>query len=1298
MISLVIICNDKKEYLHLLQDSLAQGDGVLSEVILVTSESQESVPFLWQGKQVNVYPSAGNLPAMYNLGMKQAQGEYVLFCKADATLDSEFFVNLKKELPLHEDCYICTQESAGCAGENTLGWDYQTDSLYYIAGSFSESRKKRGYNKISISEGCWLVKRKVGFFDERFNLALFEHAAVLSNHCSLKKIPACKVYYRNIEYMDKIAFTGKDLELFEKNYPDETNTMRHEGILWVNELLQSTENRLKGTEIERDNKIGHVDQLLSEKQQECEKNAQKEKENEILRQNNDLLQEKNQELKEETEKLQALIDACEQENNAKQEKLKAADALLQKQQKHMDALTVLAEKTLREYAAQQQQAAAFMVQGTQYCEQMLNSSFFKLLHFWSRLKCQLLFGNVTEKIHFLRWLLHRPDEMADRRFQPLNSVYHTLQAALAVPSIQPFSLEERLAKEKQMEEAGVLKNIGFLESAFLEYIRNDRTRFSAIADQFCETNVSREIVRQIRTVPAKGVLASPCVEDRRAIDDAYFLFDKMAKAGWLCLLASNDVTCVQQVSERLLLVPQTELLRALQIEPAVLLLGWAGNVAFADAVPEKKIWYHLSGDSNRATLYDTVYEQVHGALLERATFVTCGDKKLLSQLENRADATEVSASTSGETLGKLLSSNGAVKLPASYQKHDVIILSVIDYDFRFQRPQHFAVRFAENGHRVFYINANSHRPASVYKQSENLYIVDFFNSDATAIYGTDWSENPESIQAALKELLWKYGIRDAITIVDYPNWVNAAVYLREEFGFKMVVDYMDDYTGFLTPAEKNVGENCIKLLKTCDLVIPSSQFLADIAAKYFTGPIGIVRNGTEYDHFHEAFGANAKKERKIVGYYGAVAHWFDAEKIVYLAKHLPECDFVFVGAVTEWEDVLQSQSNIKLLGEQPYSELPSYLKTFDVCLIPFDTSTDLIKATNPVKFYEYLSAGKKVVATEIPELMPFRDRYVYMANDDETFLQYVTACLNGTDTLAGPEECAAFARENDWQHRYEAFADMMRTAVPKISVIVLTYNNLKLNKLCTETILSKTAYPNYELILVDNASVDGTRDWLKELDAQNIENVTVILNEDNLGFAGGNNVGIQAASGDYIVLLNNDTVPTRGWLTAMAKHLQNDSHLGMCGPVTNSIGNEAKVAVEYHDLDGLEQFAYRYTWAHNGQEFRNVKALALFCTMIRKSVIQQCGMLDDGYKVGMFEDDDYSEAVRTAGWGLAIVDDAFIHHQDGATFKKLDKKKYEAVFKVNLKRFEEKWNKKWEMHSYRPGMTTEQNKDCLLEV
>ena len=108
---------------------------------------------------------------------------------------------------------------------------------------------------------------------------------------------------------------------------------------------------------------------------------------------------------------------------------------------------------------------------------------------------------------------------------------------------------------------------------------------------------------------------------------------------------------------------------------------------------------------------------------------------------------------------------------------------------------------------MFYINANSHRPASVHKQSENLYIVDFFNSDATAIYGTDWSENPESIQAALKELLWKYGIRDAITIVDYPNWVNAAVYLREELGLKWL-----SITWMIIPVSDTGREKCRRKL------------------------------------------------------------------------------------------------------------------------------------------------------------------------------------------------------------------------------------------------------------------------------------------------------------------------------------------------------------------------------------------------------------------------------------------------------------------------------------------------------
>ena len=115
------------------------------------------------------------------------------------------------------------------------------------------------------------------------------------------------------------------------------------------------------------------------------------------------------------------------------------------------------------------------------------------------------------------------------------------------------------------------------------------------------------------------------------------------------------------------------------------------------------------------------------------------------------------------------------------------------------------------------------------------------------------------------------------------------------------------------------------------------------------------------------------KQRPVIGYYGAVSHWFAWEKVCYIAQNMPEADIVIIGEVTEHRDKLEKYKNIKLLGEMKYEDLPKHLAYFDVCLIPFDTSTDLIKATNPVKFYEYLSAGKRIVATEIPELEPFRD-------------------------------------------------------------------------------------------------------------------------------------------------------------------------------------------------------------------------------------------------------------------------------------------------------------------------------------
>ena len=632
-------------------------------------------------------------------------------------------------------------------------------------------------------------------------------------------------------------------------------------------------------------------------------------------------------------------------------------------------------------------------------------------------------------------------------------------------------------------------------------------------------------------------------------------------------------------------------------------------------------------------------------------------------------------------------------LAQPYTKYDVIILSVIDYNFRHQRPQHFATRFAANGHRVFYVNANFIRPDSITKEAPNLYIADFFYQNCNAIYGVSKEADLPWMQEKFDALIYHQAIKDAVVIVDYPNWVQGALYLRQKYGFKLVTDYMDDYTGFLGTADNFLKDNCTLLLQESDCIAASSQFLYDIAKKYASSDkIEIIRNGTEVDHFYQAYSDKpASHDRKVIGYYGAVSHWFAWEKICYLAQEFADCDIVIVGAVTEYGDKFQKFDNIKLLGEKPYKELPKYLADFDVCLIPFDTSTDLIKATNPVKFYEYLSAGKKIVATEIPELMTFRDRYVYMSNDDKQFAAYVRMCLDGTDQLAGAEDCIHFARENDWQQRYECFEQACCKHIPLVSIIVLTYNNLEFNKNCIHSILNTTAYANYELIIVDNQSTDGTVEYLKELEAKKLPQVKIILNPVNSGFAGGNNLGIREAKGDYVLLLNNDTVISRGWLTAMTSHLENDKKLGMCNPVTNSIGNESKIPAAYQDPVSFREFAYAYTAKHAGEMYPEVDRLPLFATLIRRDVIEKAGMLDEEYKIGMFEDDDYTEAVKAAGYQITISEDAFIHHINNASFKKLDDEQYKKIFEANKAIFEKKWHKKWSMPHYRKGVNWDTN-------
>ena len=243
----------------------------------------------------------------------------------------------------------------------------------------------------------------------------------------------------------------------------------------------------------------------------------------------------------------------------------------------------------------------------------------------------------------------------------------------------------------------------------------------------------------------------------------------------------------------------------------------------------------------------------------------------------------------------------------------------------------------------------------------------------------------------------------------------------------------------------------------------------------------------------------------------------------------------------------------------------------------------------------------------------------------------------------------------------------------KVSIIIVTYDNRELTRLCLDAVRRNSLYPNLEIIVVDNASTDGTRDELR--------GVKAILNDTNRGFAAANNQGLRAATGDVLVLLNNDTVPAPGWLPRMLGHLE-DPSVGLVVAVTNFSGNESRIDVPYRRLADMPAFAEDYAREHAGQSF-DIRVAAMYCVGMRRDAYERIGPLDEEFTVGMFEDDDYSHRARLAGLRVLCAEDVYVHHYGQASFGKLSRAHYQEIFDRNRAHYEKKWGVEWEPHRSR---------------
>ena len=222
--------------------------------------------------------------------------------------------------------------------------------------------------------------------------------------------------------------------------------------------------------------------------------------------------------------------------------------------------------------------------------------------------------------------------------------------------------------------------------------------------------------------------------------------------------------------------------------------------------------------------------------------------------------------------------------------------------------------------------------------------------------------------------------------------------------------------------------------KDVDVVFTVSQKLLK-KAKNVNENSYFLPSGTDAKLFEKTDGDVILKDmthikKPIIGYIGTMTERMDIELLKFLANTLLDCSFVFIGDI-HYDRVnmsmLINKENFHFLGGKKYRDLPAYLKTFDVCIIPYRPE---ITEGEPTKIYDYFASGRPIVSTPLVEILRFKD-YIRIAETKEEFARYVKESVNEKDPNLF-ELRTKFAKENSWAIR-----------VKQIIKIINDYNGAK---------------------------------------------------------------------------------------------------------------------------------------------------------------------------------------------------------------------------------------------------------------
>jgi len=232
----------------------------------------------------------------------------------------------------------------------------------------------------------------------------------------------------------------------------------------------------------------------------------------------------------------------------------------------------------------------------------------------------------------------------------------------------------------------------------------------------------------------------------------------------------------------------------------------------------------------------------------------------------------------------------------------------------------------------------------------------------------------------------------------------------------------------------------------------------------------------------------------------------------------------------------------------------------------------------------------------------------------------------------------------------------------KVSIIIPHWNNVDVLSECLNSI-SSTDYPNFEIIIVDNASNDNSVEWVKS----NYPRVTLIENDKNYGYAGGCNIGADHANGEYLIFLNNDTIQEKNWVSNLVETMNSNSRIAALQPKVLNYYN--KKLFDYAGGSGGQMDVYCFPFARGrvfakqeideGQYNNKEKCFwsSGTCFMVRKNLFYKAGGFDDTFFAHM-EEIDLCWRLYAMGFEVWVDPQATVYHKNALTLPMHTHKKH----------------------------------------